>query len=149
MTRRACLVVTLAGVTMGVIACSARREGELPRTATVTSVAYRVHHMPEMLAFYREAFGIEFREVDTGGLRSQFGAVGGVTLKFVPIRDAADFESFPVHQLGFEVHNVDAVVAAARKHGGRLQDQPVERDGRLHAAVRDPDGNTLELYGRH
>jgi catechol 2,3-dioxygenase-like lactoylglutathione lyase family enzyme len=146
-TRRACLVAILALVTMGANACSARREGDLPRAATVTSVAYRVHHMPEMLAFYREAFGIEFREVDTGGLRSQFGEVGGVTLKFVPIRDAADFESFPVHQLGFEVRDVNAVVVAARKHGGRLQDQPVERDGRLHAAVRDPDGNTLELYG--
>jgi catechol 2,3-dioxygenase-like lactoylglutathione lyase family enzyme len=38
-----------------------------------------------------------------------------------------------------------AVRAAARKHGGSVQNEPVMLDGRLHAAVRDPDGNTIEL----
>ncbi|HJU64525.1 MAG TPA: VOC family protein [Gemmatimonadaceae bacterium] len=117
--------------------------------ARVTSVAYRVHRMPAMLAFYSEAFGFRFREVDTGGLRSQFGKLEGITLKLVPIRDAVDFENFAVHQLGFEVPDVDAVIALAVKHGGRVQNAPVRRDGKIHAAVRDPDGNTLELYGSH
>ena len=115
--------------------------------AKITTVAYRVHRMPAMLAFYREAFGVQFREVDTGGIRSQFGEVDGITLKFVPIRDAVDFENFPAHQLGFEVPEVNAVVAAARKHGGRVQDAPRRQDGQVVAAIRDPDGNTLELYG--
>jgi hypothetical protein len=35
--------------------------------AHLTTVAYRVHRMSAMLAFYREAFGIRFREVETGG----------------------------------------------------------------------------------
>ena len=114
----------------------------------LTTVAYRVHRMAAMLAFYREAFGIAFREVDTGGgIRSQFGELGGLTLKFVPIRDTVDFENFPIHQLGFEVAGVEAIMAAARKHGGRVQDAPRRRNGRVHAAVRDPDGNPLELYG--
>jgi catechol 2,3-dioxygenase-like lactoylglutathione lyase family enzyme len=119
------------------------------QSAQVTTVAYRVHHMAAMLAFYRDAFGVEFRAVETGGgITSQFGELGGITLKFVPIRERADFEHFPVHQLGLEVADVEAVVALARKHGGRVQDPPARRGGRLHAAVRDPDGNTLELYGR-
>ena len=119
--------------------------GDRPRVATL---AYRVHDMPAMLAFYGEAFGIRFREVDTGGgLRSQFGELGGVTLKFVPIRDAADFEGFPIHQLGIEVPDVEAVLDLARKHGGRVQDAPTRQDGQVHAAVRDPDGNTVEVYG--
>jgi catechol 2,3-dioxygenase-like lactoylglutathione lyase family enzyme len=111
------------------------------------TVAYRVHLMAPMLAFYREAFGFEFRAVDTGGLQSQFGDLEGLTLKFVPIRDDVDFENFPIHQLGFEVPDVDAVIALAKKYGGRVQDAPRREDGRVHAAVRDPDGNTLELYG--
>jgi catechol 2,3-dioxygenase-like lactoylglutathione lyase family enzyme len=117
-------------------------------SAKLTTVAYRVHRMPAMLAFYGEAFGVRFREVDTGGgLRSQFGELNGLTLKFVPIRDTVEFEDFPIHQPGFEVSDVEAVLAAARKHGGRVQDAPRVWDGRWHAAVRDPDGNTLELYG--
>jgi predicted enzyme related to lactoylglutathione lyase len=123
-------------------------EGGRTMSSALTTLAYRVHRMPAMLAFYSEAFGVQFREVDTGGgIVSRFGELNGITLKFVPIRDAVDFEGFPVHQPGFEVSDVAAVLAAARKHGGSVQNEPVMRDGRLHAAVRDPDGNTIELYG--
>lgn len=37
------------------------------------SVAMRVHNMHVMLAFYSEAFGIQFEEVMTGPFKSQFG----------------------------------------------------------------------------
>lgn len=114
----------------------------------LTTVAYRVHKQQAMVDFYTEAFGARFRVVDTGGIRSQFGEVAGLTLKFVPIRAAADFENFPVHQLGFQVADVDRVIAIALKHGGRVQDKPVRDKDRVHASVRDPDGNTIELYSR-
>jgi predicted enzyme related to lactoylglutathione lyase len=104
--------------------------------------------MPEMEAFYAEAFGLQFRTVETGPFRSRFGELRRLTLKLVPIRSEVDFEGFPVHQLGFEVDDVDAVIAAATRHGGRVQDAPQRTGGRLYAAIRDPDGNTIELYGR-
>jgi len=113
----------------------------------LTTLALRVHHDEAMVRFYSEAFGVRFREVETSGLRSRFGDLNGVTLKFVPIRDAAGFDSFPVHQPGFAVPDVSRVIEIARRHGGRVQDPPVPRDGRVHASVRDPDGNTIELYG--
>jgi catechol 2,3-dioxygenase-like lactoylglutathione lyase family enzyme len=116
--------------------------------AVLTTVAFRVHKMPEMEAFYAEAFGVKFRTVETGPFRSRFGELGRLTLKLVPIRSETDFEGFPVHQLGFEVDDVEAVIAAATRHGGRVQDAPQRAEGRVHAAVRDPDGNTIELYGR-
>jgi len=113
----------------------------------LTTVALRVHRMEAMVAFYEEAFGARFREVDTSGLRSQFGRVAGITLKLVPLRDAVEFDEFPSHQLGFEVPDVEAVIALAVKHGGR-QEGELTRDGdTVHASVRDPDGNTIELYG--
>ena len=113
----------------------------------VTTVAYRVHNMKAMVAFYTEAFGGGFREVKTGPFTSQVGDVAGLMLKFVPIRDAADFENFPVHQLGFEVADVNRVIEIALKHGGRVENKPTRDQGRVHAAIRDPDGNTIELYG--
>jgi catechol 2,3-dioxygenase-like lactoylglutathione lyase family enzyme len=112
----------------------------------LTTVAYRVHKQEAMVAFYSQAFGAKFREVQTGAIRSQFGELPGLTLKFVPIRAAVDFEEFPVHQLGFEVANVERVMALAVKHGGRVQDAPTRTGNRTHASVRDPDGNTIELY---
>jgi predicted enzyme related to lactoylglutathione lyase len=102
--------------------------------------------MPAMMAFYSAAFGVSFREVETRGVTSRFAELGGaVTLKFVPIRDAPDFSGFPVHQLGLEVQDVRRVVELAVRHGGRVQDPPARVDGRWQAAIRDPDGNTIEL----
>jgi catechol 2,3-dioxygenase-like lactoylglutathione lyase family enzyme len=115
---------------------------------TLSTVAYRVHNQDAMVAFYSEAFGAKFRPVETGAIRSQFGEVAGITLKFVPIRDAADFDNFPVHQLGFEVADINRVIDIALKHRGRVQDKPSRTATGWHAAIRDPDGNTIELYAR-
>lgn len=104
--------------------------------------------MDAMVDFYSEAFGARFRAVDTMGLASQFGDLGDLTLKLVPLRDGVDFEGYPSHQLGFEVADVETVIAIANRHGGR-QEGEILRDGdRVHGAVRDPDGNTIELYAR-
>lgn len=112
----------------------------------ISSIAFRVHNMEAMMNFYSEAFQVQFREVDTYGIRSQFGDVNGITLKFVPIRDDTDFKGYPVHQPGFVVEDVEAVVALAVKHGGRQEGQTIRNNGKIEAAVRDPDGNTIELY---
>ena len=114
---------------------------------TLSTVAFRTHDQDAMVAFYAEAFGATFTKVRTGPIESQFGQMGPLVLKFVPIRDSADFVGFPVHQLGIEVADVERVIAIAARHGGRVENSPVRVDGRIHAAVRDPDGNTLELYG--
>src|SRR5574339_145035 len=98
---------------------------------TISSLALRVHHMDAMLAFYSEAFHVQFREVDTYGIRSQFGEVNGITLKFVPIRDEADFKGYPIHQPGFVVADVEAVIALAIQHGGRQEGQTIRVDGKV------------------
>ncbi|MGD8404177.1 MAG: VOC family protein [Anaerolineales bacterium] len=110
------------------------------------SVAMRVHHMEAMLAFYTEAFGIQFEEVMTGSITSQFGEVDSFVLKFVPIRDDIDFEGYAVHQLGFSVIDVENVIEIAIQHGGRQEGEIISKDDGKHTAVRDPDGNTIELY---
>jgi predicted enzyme related to lactoylglutathione lyase len=113
---------------------------------SLSSIAIRVHHLDAMVNFYSETFQIQFREVDTFGIRSQFGEMDGITLKFVPIRESADFDGYPVHQPGFVVSDVEAVIAIALKHGGRQEGEIIRSNGRIQAAVRDPDGNTIELY---
>jgi predicted enzyme related to lactoylglutathione lyase len=113
---------------------------------SISSIALRVHNLEAMVSFYSEAFQAQFREVDTYGIRSQFGEVDGITLKFVPIRDDVDFAGYPVHQLGFTVSDVEAAIALALQHGGRQEGQIIRKDGKIQAAIRDPDGNTIELY---
>jgi catechol 2,3-dioxygenase-like lactoylglutathione lyase family enzyme len=112
----------------------------------ISSLAIRVSNVEAMLQFYSEAFGVQFQEVNTYGIPSHFGEMDGITLKFVPIRDEADFKNFPIHQPGFKVADVEGVVALAVHYGGQLEGHIVQRDGKMQAAVRDPDGNTIELY---
>ena len=121
--------------------------GTRPVDAEVTTVALRVHRMEAMLAFYTQAFGVQFQPVDTSGLPSQFGELRGLTIKFVPLRDSVEFDDYPSHQLGFEVDDVARVIALAQELGGRQEGDIRLQDGRAHGAVRDPDGNTIELYG--
>lgn len=104
----------------------------------VESLAIKCFHLEAMLAFYAEALGAEFQQVDVGvpDMRCFFGAGAGVTLKLVSGRESADFEGYPIHQLGFRVDDVERVALAAERHGGK-------REG--PGCVRDPDGNTLEL----
>lgn len=113
---------------------------------TISSLALRVSNMDAMIAFYSEAFQVQFREVNTYGIASRFGELNGITLKFVPIRESDDFKNFPIHQPGITVSDVEGVIDLALKHGGRQEGQTVQADGKIQAAVRDPDGNTIELY---
>lgn len=113
---------------------------------SLSSIAIRVSNVEAMLAFYSEAFHIKFREVDTYGIHSQFGEMNGITLKLVPIRDDSDFKGFPIHQPGFVVPDVEAVIALALKYGGRQEGRALQVEGKIQAAIRDPDGNTIELY---
>jgi catechol 2,3-dioxygenase-like lactoylglutathione lyase family enzyme len=112
----------------------------------VSSIAIRVYNLDAMVKFYSEAFQVQFREVNTYGLRSQFGELDGMTLKFVPIREREDFAGYPVHQIGFTVPDVETVIDLALQYGGKQEGKVIRRDGNTQAAVRDPDGNTIELY---
>lgn len=112
----------------------------------LTSIAIRAHNIEAMRAFYTEAFGGLFNQVDLGGgLQCYFGQVLGITIKLVPLRDSADFESFPLHQLGFVVDDVQKVIEIAKKHGGREEGEVTNQNGQCLGAARDPDGNSIEL----
>lgn len=119
-----------------------------PAERALLSVSLRVHHLDAMVSFYEEAFGAEFREVDTFGIASRFAEIDGVTIKLVPLRESPDFDGFPSHQLGFEVASLDEAFATAARHGGRREGEVSLEDGWRRGAVRDPDGNTIELYER-
>jgi hypothetical protein len=65
---------------LGLLDGGPRQAGPAKHSAvSLTSVAYRVHRTRAMVAFYTEAFGARFREVDARGIRSQFGEVGSLT----------------------------------------------------------------------
>lgn len=123
-------------------------EESAAKRVVLESIALRVYDLDAMTAFYSEAFDIQFSEVETFGVTSHFGDFDGMTLKLVPIRESADFVGFPEVQLGFEVPDIDTVFAIAERHGGKPDGKRRVEAGLYHAGLRDPDGNTIELYQR-
>ncbi len=127
--------------------------------AKLVSIALRTHNTQAMIQFYTEAFGLVFHAVQeqqaaqpvqsaqTGQTSpSRYEAMLGATLfKFVPIRASADFESFPVHQLGFSLASFEPVLQSVDRHGGRIVQRQDIGTQHERLAVRDPDGNTIEL----
>ncbi len=111
----------------------------------LSGIAIRAHNVDQMVAFYTNVFGGKFNKVDTGGLEAWFGQVAGFTMKIVGLRDDVDFEDYPVHQIGFIVDDVDEAVKKSIESGGRQAGEPMRQDNHVHGAVRDPDGNTIEL----
>jgi len=114
--------------------------------AGVKSVEVKCANLDAMVAFYSEAFGTSFKEFAIDGTAFHFGRVDGVLLKFGAGRKKADHDGASHVQLGFTVADVAAVIKIAEKHGGKQEGKLGEISGRVHGVVRDPDGNTIDLY---
>ena len=147
--RSACYALTILCLTMFTACAFIDKQpstGELQRIQpSITSAALRVHNLEAMLGFYSQAFGITFHKVETSGVTSHLGDLDGITIKLVPIRESANFVDFPEVQFGMMVPDIAAVVAVADSYGGRQEGSLLVKKDLLHGAIRDPDGNTIEL----
>lgn len=110
------------------------------------SLALRVHDMPAMIGFYGELLGITFEAAPFEGVEVMESRTGAFVLRFAALREEEDFDGFPVHQPGFAVDDVARAIRVAVAHGGEVEGEPIRSDGEIVlAALRDPDGNTLEV----
>ena len=98
------------------------------------------------LAFYRDALGLPELEREGGAVRL---ALGPVTLLLAPVAVATrDTRAYPEEAtITFDVvvPDLEAAVARLEAAGGQRLD---EIDGGAGWAVRDPDGNVIEVIRR-
>jgi predicted enzyme related to lactoylglutathione lyase len=107
-----------------------------------------VSKQAEALAqFYRDVVGIELEAEDHGGLETHWGTELG-DIHFA-IHPESNFPESPAGnasvKLAFTVFDLDAVLSRLEDHGVELA-YPVKDEGfgRM-VAIRDPDGNFIEL----
>ena len=107
-----------------------------------------VSKQAEQLAqFYRDVVGIELEAEDHGGLETHWGTELG-DIHFA-IHPESNFPESPAGnasvKLAFTVFDLDAVLSRFEDHGVPLA-YPVKDEGfgRM-VAIRDPDGNFIEL----
>lgn len=91
-----------------------------------------------MAAFYQRVFNAGLRERQVGAFALFVGDFAGVRLTLCPKALAGIDATQNIHQLTIAVADVEATIALAEQHGGSALGE---------SAVRDPDGNSIELIG--
>jgi catechol 2,3-dioxygenase-like lactoylglutathione lyase family enzyme len=99
-----------------------------------------VLNLEAMAEFYGRVFGamLDRREVGGGFALYAGRFAGGISLQLCPKGLAGIEASQNLHQLTIEVDDVAATVVLATRYGGSALGA---------SAVRDPDGNSIELVG--
>ena len=121
-----------------------------PQTAAVaiTRVTLGATNVPAMTRFYNEVFAAGLRPSPVGGVTMQLGTLAGLELLLCPNEVAKVDAALNRHMLRIVVGDVADVVERVRRSGGTVDGPPAIVEGRRLAAVRDPDGNTIELVER-
>lgn len=123
----------------GSAAAQWRDDYELARVTVATT------RMDAMVRFYNEVFHARMKEVEFGGVTMQLGHVAGVELLLCPNDVSQVRAERNRHMLRVRVGDFDDVLKRVRGSGGEVDAAPIMTSGERIVAVRDPDGNTIEL----
>ena len=119
-----------------------------PPAVAISRVTLAATNMPAMTRFYNAVFGAGLRETAIGGVAMQSGTLAGLELLLCPNEVAKVDAALNRHMLRIVVDALDPVIVRVRENGGSVDAPPTVSDGIRLLAVRDPDGNTIELAER-
>lgn len=111
----------------------------------IDKVTIAVRDMAGMVAFYGAVLGVSFEERELAGHALQAATAGGVEFLLCPAELAGVAADVNTVQLRLLVEDVAAAYGAGLMAGGESLAEPELREGRPSAALRDLDGNSLEL----
>ena len=113
------------------------------RLTQITLAAFDVH---EMVHFYSAVFDCDFQEFEAFGEKLYKGNMAGFDLLICPSHIAGIQAEQNRHQLKFSVRNIERTMDGALEAGGTVLNEVTEdHQGFRIAAVRDPDGNSIEF----
>ncbi len=98
-----------------------------------------------MVDFYQSVFQAEFQPVEAYGAMLFRGKIAGLDLMLCPQEVAGINTDQNRFQLKFQVRDLQHTIDLALTNGGSLLNAPVADGGTKAAAVRDPDGNSIEF----
>ena len=129
--------------------CEAAQKLPLPgseMSATLGDINVVCTDIEESLRFYRDGLGLAEMNREDGAVRL---ALGGVTLLLLPYADQPrrewDYEVEATISFDILVDDLESAVMALEASGG---ERTMQLGGGAGWAVRDPDGNVIEVIQR-
>ncbi len=111
----------------------------------IDKVTLAVASMDKMVAFYSHVLGVDFEAREMFGHVLHSGHWKGIELLLCP-KDLAGVDAdINTIQLRFQITDLAAAHARGLAQGGVSLNEPGSSEGVLSSALRDPDGNSLEL----
>lgn len=111
----------------------------------VARITVATTRMNAMVRFYNDVFHARMKEVDIGGVTMQMGYVAGLELLLCPNQVSKVKADLNRHMVRVRVGDFDDVLKRVRGSGGSVDAAPIMTSGERIVAVRDPDGNTIEI----
>lgn len=111
----------------------------------IDKITLAVEHMDAVKQFYSHVFEVSFHPMMFAGRELFAATLGSMELLLCPKDLAGVDASINTVQLRFVLDNVEGAYERGMAHGGIALTEPQEREGRMHASLRDPDRNSLEL----
>lgn len=115
--------------------------------STLSGITIAADRLEDMARFYERVLGVSISRQVWSGLTIFAGTVSGIEIRLFPKQAVGITARQNLHQLRFRVSDVDAALAEAEQAGGTREGNPASSGTYRFACVRDPDGNTVELYG--
>lgn len=112
---------------------------------SVDKITLAVDNMAAMRNFYGGALGVSFVAVEMYGRQLYQSKSGSIEILLCPKDLAQVTADHNTVQLRFVVPKLTRAYESALKNGGVPLTPPQQVGGTLQAALRDPDGNSLEL----
>jgi predicted enzyme related to lactoylglutathione lyase len=140
------LLLASAGIAAYTLHLQARASGAPP--LTITRITLVANNLPAMLKFYNTVFETKLEPTAAFGAGAPAlyqGRLAGVNLLLCPNEIAKVKAEQNRHQLRLSVSDLAETLKRVRNAGGTVDGQITEAAGERLVAVRDPDGNTIEL----
>ena len=111
----------------------------------VDKITLAVNKMQEMMTFYSAIFEVAFKPVELAGRQLHQAQLGDMELLLCPNDLAGVDADINTVQLRFVIKDVGTAYERGLKNGGKTLTEVQEIEGNVHASLRDPDGNSLEI----
>lgn len=111
----------------------------------IDKITMAIERMEENMRFYEAILDTTFSSFSMAGFTLYTTHVGAFEFMLCPKELARVDANINTVQLRFVVPDVAGSYEAGLATGGAELTAPAEIEGRLHASMRDPDGNSFEF----
>jgi len=111
----------------------------------IDKITIAIEKIIETIVFYKETFNLDLNEIDCGDFEMFVGKLDNIQILFCPKNIAGITATENTVQLRFVVEDIDIVMEKGLQFGGSKLNEIKEQNGVKTSALRDPDGNSIEI----